>query len=75
MNLSRKFLIEVSVNAMHYFRAYNAIQVLLKGHALNDDEAKSMLRACEDLFDKSELINLQDWLKDEHDIIILLDEI
>jgi len=74
MNLSREFLMEVSENALDHLGAYNAIQVLLKGRALNDDEAKAMLRACRDLCGKSELIELQDWLKNEHDMIILLDE-
>lgn len=55
--------------------AMDGIYSILNGNGITEPQAKDLLRICRDICDTMELMDIQDWLKDEHDMIILLNEI
>lgn len=48
---------------------------LINGNKLTESQAKDILRVCRDFCDTMEMMDLEEWLKDEHDMIILMSEL
>lgn len=55
--------------------AIDGIYSILNGNGIAESQAGDLMRICKEICDTMELMDVQDWLKDEHDMIILLDEI
>ena len=55
--------------------ALEGINSIINGKGITEPQAKDLLRVCNKFCDTMEMMDLQDWLKDEHDVIILLDEL
>lgn len=55
--------------------AIEGIYSIMNGKGITEPQAKDLLRICNEFCDTMEMMDIQDWLKDEHDLIILLGDL
>lgn len=55
--------------------ALDGIYSILDGKGITEPQARDLLRVCNEFCDTMEMMDIQDWLKDSHDVIIPLSEL
>lgn len=55
--------------------AIEGIYSIMNGNGITEPQAKDLLRICREFCCTMEMQDLQDWLKDEHDLIILMGDL